>query len=74
MPLFDEVVLRERAVIEWVVGQLKNVSQIERGRRRGVANCLVNLPGGLIAYTRREEKPSSNTRVKEQSQLPALDI
>lgn len=37
-----------------------------------VANCFVNLLGGLIAYTWREKKPSLNIRVKEQLHLPAL--
>jgi hypothetical protein len=29
-------------------------------RHRSVANCFVNLLVGLIAYTRREKKPSLN--------------
>lgn len=67
--MFDKIMLRKRAVIESVVDQLKNVSQIEHSRHRSVANCFVNLLGGLIAYTWREKKPSLNIRVKEQLQL-----
>ena len=67
--MFDKIMLRKRAVIESVVDQLKNVSQIEHSRHRSVANCFVNLVAGLIAYTWREKKPSLNIRVKEQSQL-----
>ena len=37
--------------------QLKNISQIEHSRHRSVANCFVNLLGGLVAYTWREKKP-----------------
>ena len=69
MPFFDKIMLRKRAVIESVMDQLKNVSQIEHSRHRLVANCFVNLLGGLIAYTWREKKPSLNLRVTEQLQL-----
>jgi hypothetical protein len=72
MPFFDKVMLRKRAVIESVMDQLKNISQIEHSRHRSVANCFVNLLAGLVAYTWREKKPSLNIRVKEQLQLPAL--
>jgi hypothetical protein len=70
--IFDRVMLRKRAIIESVVDQLKNISQIEHSRHRSVANCFVNLLAGLVAYTWREKKPSLNIRVKEQLQLPAL--
>jgi hypothetical protein len=69
MSLFDKIMLRKRAIIESVVDQLKNISQIEHSRHRSVANCFVNLLGGLIAYTWREKKPSLNIRLKEQLQL-----
>ena len=69
MPLLDKIMLRKRAVIESVVDQLKNISQIEHSRHRSVANCFVNLLGGLIAYTWREKMPSLNIRVEEQLQL-----
>jgi hypothetical protein len=70
--MFDRAMLRKRAIIESVVDQLKNISQIEHSRHRSVANCFVNLLAGLVAYTFREKKPSLNIRVKEQLQLPAL--
>lgn len=70
--MFDKIMLRKRAIIESVVDQLKNISQIEHSRHRSVANCFVNLIAGLVAYTFREKKPSLNIRVKEQLQLPAL--
>lgn len=69
MPLFDKIMLRKRAIIESVTDQLKNISQIEHSRHRSVANCFVNLLGGLIAYTWREKKPSLNIRLDEQLQL-----
>ncbi|MCA1614372.1 MAG: IS982 family transposase [Acidobacteria bacterium] len=69
LPLLDKIMLRKRAIIESVVDQLKNISQIEHSRHRSVANCFVNLLGGLIAYTWREKKPSLNIRIKERLQL-----
>ncbi len=69
MPFIDKIMLRKRAVIESVMDQLKNISQIEHSRHRSVANCFVNLLGGLVAYTWREKKPSLNIRVTEQLQL-----
>ncbi len=67
--IFDKLMLRKRAVIESVIDQLKNISQIEHSRHRSAANFFVNLVAGLIAYTWREKKPSLNIRVKEQLQL-----
>lgn len=69
MPLIDKIMVRKRAIIESVMDQLKNISQIEHSRHRSVANCFVNLLAGLIAYTWREKKPSLNIRVKEQLQV-----
>jgi hypothetical protein len=69
MPLLDKIMLRKRAIIESVVDQLKNISQIEHSRHRSVTNCFVNLVAGLIAYSWREKKPSLNIRVKERLQL-----
>jgi hypothetical protein len=66
---FDKIMLRKRAIIESVVDQLKNISQIEHSRHRSGANFFVNLVAGLVAYTWREKKPSLNIRVKEQLQL-----
>ena len=42
------------------------ISQIGHSRHRSVANCFVNLAVGPVAYTRREKKPSLNTRVEER--------
>ena len=58
LPLADRLLLRKRSIIETSNDQLKNISQIEHTRHRSVANFLVNLLCGLIAYCHQREKPS----------------
>jgi DDE family transposase len=74
MPLFDKLLLRTRSLIETVNDQLKNICQIEHSRHRSVANFLVNLVAGLIAYTYQEKKPSLHLRAQELASLPALAL
>lgn len=71
IPIFDKIMLRKRAIIESVIDQLKNISNIEHSRHRSVANCFVNLVAGLIAYTHREKKPSLGIRLADHLHLPA---
>lgn len=56
--LSDRLLLRKRSMIETVIDQLKNISQIEHSRHRSPVNCLVNVVCGLIAYTHQPKKPS----------------
>ena len=58
MLLSDKMKLRKRGLIESVNDQLKNLCQIEHTRHRKVANFMVNLVAGLIAYTYQPLKPS----------------
>ncbi len=56
--LFDKLLLRKRAIVETIIDQLKNISQIEHTRHRSPINFLVNLVCGLIAYCHQPRKPS----------------
>jgi len=58
MPLSDRILLRRRAIVETIIDQLKNISQIEHSRHRSITNFFVNVLCGLIAYCRRPSKPS----------------
>lgn len=58
MPLNDRLLLRKRSIIETIIDQLKNVSQIEHSRHRSAVNCFVNILGELIAYCHQPKKPS----------------
>jgi transposase len=60
MPLMDKLLLRKRAIIESIVDQLKNISQIEHTRHRSPMNCFINIIAGLIAYCHQPKKPSLN--------------
>jgi hypothetical protein len=69
MPLFDKLMLRKRALIETINDQLKNISQIEHTRHRSVANFMVNVVAGLVAYTHQPKKPSLNLTPSQENQL-----
>jgi hypothetical protein len=58
LPLLDKLRLRKRAIVETIIDQLKNISQIEHTRHRSPINFLVNLVCGLIAYCHQPKKPS----------------
>lgn len=58
MNLWDKLMLRKRSIIETIIDQLKNISQIEHSRHRSVTNFFVNLIAGLTAYSLKEKKPS----------------
>lgn len=58
MPMLDKILLRKRAIIESIIDQLKNISQIEHSRHRSPINFMVNLLCGLIAYCHQPKKPS----------------
>jgi transposase len=60
LPLMDKLLLRKRAIIETVVDQLKNISQIEHTRHRSPINCFINIIAGLLADCHQPKKPSLN--------------
>jgi Transposase DDE domain len=72
LPLLDKVMARKRSIIETINDQLKNVSQIAHTRHRSPTNFLVNLIGGLLAYTFQPKKPALHFEQDELALLPAL--
>lgn len=58
MHLHDKLLSRQRSIIETILDQLKNISQIEHSRHRSPVNFCVNLLCGLIAYCHQPKKPS----------------
>jgi hypothetical protein len=57
MHLSDKLLVRKRAIIESIIDQLKNISQIEHSRHRSPTNFVVHLIAGLIAYSHQDRKP-----------------
>ena len=57
---FEKAVLRRRSLVETVIDELKNLCRIEHTRHRSVANFLVNLMAGIVAYCLADDKPSLN--------------
>jgi uncharacterized membrane protein (DUF4010 family) len=58
MVLSDKILLRKLSIIDTIIDQLRNISQIEHSRHRSVTNFLVNLVCVLIAYPHQPNKPS----------------
>ena len=58
MSIYDKVLLKGRGLVESVIGQLKHGCQIEHSRHRCPINFVINLMGGLAAYSLRPRKPA----------------
>lgn len=65
MPMMDKLLLRKRVIVETVIDQLKNISQIEHSRHRSPINCMVNILAGIAAYCVQPKKPSLNLNPNE---------
>jgi Transposase DDE domain len=72
VPFFDKLLARKRSIIETINDQLKNISQIVHTRHRSPTNFLLNLFGGLLAYTFQEKKPSLHFNQADLKLLPTL--
>ncbi len=54
----DQWLLKKRAIIETIIDQLKNISQVEHTRHRAPSGFLWNLTAALIAYCHQPKKPT----------------
>ncbi|MBV9232090.1 MAG: hypothetical protein JOZ18_22460 [Chloroflexi bacterium] len=57
MHLSDKLLLRKRVIIESIIDQLKNISQIEPSRNLRPINFVVHVIAGLVAYSHQDKKP-----------------
>jgi hypothetical protein len=64
--IFDNILLRKRALIETVNDQLKNIIQIEHTRHRSIWGFIVNILGALAVYALQPKKPSLNLAANEK--------
>lgn len=60
MSMSDKLLLRKRAIIETVNGELKSIAQVEHSRHRSFDNFIVNTLGALTAYCCFPKKPCIN--------------
>ena len=74
MPFFDKLLLRQRALIECVNDQLKNISQIEHTRHRSPLNGIVNIIAAVVAYTFQPKKPALDLYTTGGIPLPQLRL
>lgn len=74
LSVWDKLLLQKRSLIDTVNDQLKNICQIEYSRHCCVANFMVNLVAGLIAYTYREKKPPLHLRTTQAAELAVLTL
>ncbi len=72
MSIVDKLILRKRVLIESVHNKLKACCQIEHPRHRSCWNFLVNLIGGLIAYTYDPDKPKIELNQEQKCALLLL--
>ena len=66
--------LKKRFIIETVNDQLKNISYIEHSRHRSVHGFILNLVGGLIAYSLKKDKPSLDLTAQEFELLESNNL
>lgn len=69
---WDRAMLLKLLIIETINDQVKNISQIEHSRHRSLHGFMLNLLGGLIAYSLKPEKPPLNITNNEKSGLMAM--
>ena len=66
---FEKFFLAKRAIVEAVIGQLKEICQIEHSRHPKPDNFLVNLIATLAAYTLKPRKPSINLNTITKAEI-----
>lgn len=67
--LSDKILLRERALIELVLDELKSIRQIEHTRHGSQERFIINLLSGSIAYSYLPKKPFLNLEIIDQSMV-----
>ena len=73
MPLVDQLLLRQRAIIATIHDPIKNIPPIEHPRHRSGINAMVNVLAAWVAYTHQPCKPSLNLSQNELKLLTCED-
>lgn len=69
MSVADKIMLRKRALVEYVNDELKNIAQIEHSRHRSFAYFITNALSAIAAYCFFPKKPSISLVFVADNQL-----
>ena len=69
MSIADRILLRNRAFIETVNDELKNIAKIEHPRHRSFNNFIANSLSAIAAYRFFEKKPAIDVNFVNDGQL-----
>lgn len=70
----DKILLRERALIEMVNDELKNIAQIEHSRHRSFNNFIANSLSAIVAYCFFEKKPAIDVCFVKDGNLRCFEL
>ena len=70
----DKILLRERALIEMVNDELKNIAQIEHSRHRSFNNFIANSLSAIVAYYFFEKKPAIDVCFVKDGNLRCFEL
>lgn len=66
LPLAAKRWSKKRGLIETVIGQHKQVCDLEHSRHRSATNAFVNIYASLVAYSFFERKPSASIELSDR--------
>lgn len=70
MPIWDELLLRKRYIIECINELLKNKANLVHSRHRSINNFMMNLCSALTAYCFFDNKPEAlPVQIEKSGQL-----
>ena len=69
MSIANKILLRNRALIETVNNELKNIAQIEHSRHCSFCNFIANSLSAIVAYCFFEKKPAIDVNFVNDGEL-----
>ena len=69
MSIANKILLRNRALIETVNNELKNIAQIKHSRYRSFCKFIANSLSAIAAYCFFEKKPAIDVNFVNDGQL-----
>lgn len=66
LPLAAKRWAKKRGLVETVIGQTKQVCDLEHTRHRSATNAYVNIYASLVAYSFYERKPMASVELSDR--------